>query len=256
MIIKFIYPQSNDGVAIIRSKRAGFIKRRWQRDMPIQLHPHCTQEEYDKAIRTLDRVSVYTLWGQLATLIPVFLCGAVMFGVGQANKSSDYTPIYWYIGILLLSITFICFLGVMITIKTKYIKNLAYTVAGIHTRFHNQFGVAWTLKYVDFSNKKGKRRPKIWCEVSVPLSPLAQQPIMAHPSPYPNQQYIPMTHFHQQGSGNAPSPTPTYYHQAPQGYSQYPGPGPMPGATGEYPGMHQIPIDSKQPVNLAKHSDQ
>ncbi|EFA77052.1 hypothetical protein PPL_09805 [Heterostelium album PN500] len=240
MHIKFIYPQSTPNVAVVRSKKTGYIKRRWQAEMPVELSTHCSIEDYDKAIRSLNNVAAITLWGQLLSLLPSLITGAIAFGVGESKKTDSYTPIYWYIGILLLAITLLGLVLMLLTLKRKYLRNLAYSVSKIHTHFNNHYGINWTLRYVDFTNKRGKRRPKIWCELNIPVSPLAEQPLVAYPVPYPNQppvHYIPMQHFHNQSTTTGlPQPNYATYSEIPIDDNQ----------------QHQY---QQQPVSLSKESD-
>ncbi|KAK5575978.1 hypothetical protein RB653_007114 [Dictyostelium firmibasis] len=200
---KFIYPTSSPYQVIIKSKRIGYLKRRFQRDMPIELVPYISNEKYHKTIKYLENVSRYTYVGQIVSFIPSVVVGAIMFGIGEGkrHKNTDYTPIYWYIGIIILGISFIYILIALATIKSKYLKNLSYAVQKCHTEYTNEHGIGWTLKYVDFKNRKNRTRQKIWCELAIPNNANIQQPV-PHPNPYgPNQtqqpsHYIPMNYYY------------------------------------------------------------
>eukprot|EP01133_Synstelium_polycarpum_P005728 gene5728-6625_t len=203
MSIKFIYPTSTQNVVVIRSKKTGYIDRKFQADIPQELLPYVPIEDYNQTISYLNKVANYTIYGQLITLLVPLIAGSISFGLGQKERNNGYTPIHWYIGIILLVITALCFFFIMITLKLKYMKNLSMAVAKQDAFYTNQFGIRWTLRYVDFVNKNQTKKAKVWCELTIPTSPLAQQPLVAHPNPYPNlppnhQHYIPMTHFHSQ----------------------------------------------------------
>ncbi|EGC36000.1 hypothetical protein DICPUDRAFT_151610 [Dictyostelium purpureum] len=203
---KFVYPVSSPYQVVIKSKRIGYIGRRFQRDMPIELRPYISEERYQKTIRYLENVSKYTYIGQVISFLPSIIIGVVMVGVGETKKTETTTPIYWYIGIIILGISFIYIFIALATFRSKYIKNLAYAVQKCHTEYNNEFGISWTLKYVDFRNRKNKNRQKLWCELTIPNNATLQQPI-PHPNAYPNQndqqqqqqqqtQYIPMNYYY------------------------------------------------------------
>ncbi|EAL72111.1 hypothetical protein DDB_G0269522 [Dictyostelium discoideum AX4] len=248
---KFIYPTSSPYQVIIKSKRIGYLKRRFQRDMPIELVPYVTNEKYHKTIKYLENVSKYTYIGQIVSFIPSVVVGAIMFGVGESkrHKNSDFTPIYWYIGIIILGISFIYILIALATIKSKYLKNLSYAVQKCHTEYTNEHGIGWTLKYVDFRNRKNRTRQKIWCELTIPNSANIQQPV-PHPDPYgPNQtqqpsHYIPMNYYYStQPNNNGTNPQ---QQQQQQQQYLYPGQGQQLGNGQPLPPPQQQPQQQQQ----------
>ncbi|KAF2073380.1 hypothetical protein CYY_005293 [Polysphondylium violaceum] len=278
---KFQYPLTSPFRVIVRSKRRGFLKRHFNDDMPIELNPYVPQENYANSIKYLNQVAFYTILGQLVSILPVLVCGIVMFAVGEARRqSTNYTPIYWYIGILILGVSFLCLLVAIFTLRSRYIRNLSYAVQKIHTEYNNSFGIQWVMKYVEFENRKGKRRIKLWCELIIPNSPIAQQPLVAHPQAYPQHQqnqaqYVPMAYYYGNQKPGEPLPPPTAGPSQPfSGYGQQLGGGPssssqipQPNGSAPYYSYPQnnyvnIPIDQEYPptsskpnVNLDKESD-
>lgn len=279
---KFQYPPTSPFRVVVKSKRRGILKRHFNDDMPIELNPYIPVENYTRSIKYLNQVAFYTILGQLISIFPVLICGVIMFAVGEARRqSSNYTPIYWYIGILILGISFLCLLIAIFTLKSRYIRNLSYAVQKLHTEYNNTYGIQWVMKYVEFENRKGKRRIKLWCELIIPNSPIAQQPVVAHPQPYPQHQqnqaqYIPMSYYYSNQKPGEPLPPPTAPGQPFGGYGQQLGSAsgsggpsiPQPNPNAPYYSYPQnnyvnIPIDqeytssstTKPGVNLDKESD-
>ncbi|KYR02131.1 hypothetical protein DLAC_00931 [Tieghemostelium lacteum] len=205
-ISKFNYPLSSNGKVIIRSKRKGLVKREFQKDMPFELNNHLNADRYSRSIKQLNQVALFTLVGQLLSLAPTLLIGAVILGVGESRRTSSYTPIYWYIGIILLGLTGLFLLILMCTFRSKYQRNLILAVDRLNTSYTNEFGINWQIKIVEWRNRKGHHKKKVWCEVILPNNGNGESvgqnpPIVVVDYPYnypttPNTEYVPMTYYY------------------------------------------------------------